>query len=80
MKFLIGFSLGVSIFCLGAVVYLTNVGVNKKDLVYTMCQESRMYDTVSEETCGALQDKFNMEFLCSERNKSITNTCWVEEK
>lgn len=53
---------------------------DNKDLVYSACNESRISDTVTEETCGYLQDRYNMEFLCKENNKDSQTQCWVEEK
>lgn len=47
--------------------------------VLAMCNESRVYDTVSEEMCGELQDYYSVEFMCDNRNKEINNPCWVEE-
>jgi hypothetical protein len=51
-----------------------------KEVVYQMCQSSRMTDSVAEQTCADLQDHYNIEFLCEQNNKSSSNHCWVEEK
>ena len=56
------------------------VGSRERDTVYSMCQESRTTNKVTEETCGELQTFYEMEYLCKDRNPSTSNKCWVEEK
>jgi hypothetical protein len=50
------------------------------DDTYTACQHSRIDNTVSEEQCGRMQDDNKLEYLCTQRNDSKDNHCWVEEK
>lgn len=65
-----------------AVAYHIKPTTRPVDVVYDYCNHSRILDEpkTSEQTCGDLQDFYNVEFLCSERNNSYNNTCWVEEK
>lgn len=72
---------------LAASVVLLSVAYHIKptdpsEIVYQYCNHSRIQDepVSSEQTCGDLQDFYNVEFLCSKYNKSYNNTCWVEEK
>ena len=58
--------------------YLVNETYNA-NRTYTACQQSRMYNTVTEEECGRLQDATKYEFLCTMRNSSVINHCWVEK-
>jgi hypothetical protein len=53
--------------------------VDPKPMVYAMCQESRMYDTVHEETCGDLLDRYNLDYICQERSSTLENKCKLEE-
>lgn len=49
--------------------------------VYAVCNSARLeVSGESEEACGAIQDKYNAEFLCEARNSSVDNHCWVEVK
>jgi hypothetical protein len=50
------------------------------DLVYEVCNESRISIAIKEDGCADLQDQLHMEFLCEQNNISPTNHCWVEEK
>lgn len=50
------------------------------DLVYRVCNESRMSLTIDERGCADLQDQTNTEFLCQQNNNDPANHCWVEEK
>lgn len=65
-----------------SVLYHIKPTTSPKDIVYDYCNHSRILDEpkTSEQTCGDLQDFYNVEFLCSERNSQYNNTCWVEEK
>lgn len=49
------------------------------DYVYTICNESRLYDTATEELCGELLDYYSFDFICQAYNKNIDNHCQVEE-
>ncbi len=51
-----------------------------KQLVYAICNESRISSTIDERGCADLQDQLNMEFLCMDNNTSPSNYCWVEAK
>lgn len=64
------------------VVYQMKPTVSKSDIVYGYCNNSRIEDEpkTSEQTCGDLQDFYHVEFLCTDNNKEVGNTCWVEEK
>lgn len=48
--------------------------------VYDVCNNSRVTDMYSEQTCGDVQDFYHIEFLCTDNNKLTTNQCWVEVK
>jgi hypothetical protein len=50
-----------------------------EDVVYEVCNASRIHDIVSEQTCGELQDYYHLEFLCDKNNKLADNHCWVEK-
>lgn len=65
-----------------AIAYHNKPTLSPSDIVYDYCNHSRILDEprTSEQTCGDLQDFYNVEFLCSERNNQTNNTCWVEEK
>lgn len=65
-----------------AVLYHIKPTTTAMDVVYDYCNHSRIQDEpkTSEQTCGDLQDHYNVEFLCSERNSQTNNTCWVEGK
>jgi hypothetical protein len=54
--------------------------VEPADLVYQVCNESRMSETISERGCGDLQDQLHLEFLCKQANTRPDNHCWVENK
>lgn len=73
-KILLCVFIGISI----GLVY--KVGTREKDVVYQICQESRITNNVSDQTCGELQDFYRMEYLCKFNNNSTNNTCWVEVK
>jgi len=47
--------------------------------VYTVCNESRISPTITEQACGDLLDKTHTRFTCSDRNTSPTNICTVKE-
>lgn len=52
-----------------------------KHFVYEVCQASRTNSKPyhpAEMTCGDLQDFYNVEYVCKERNSSTYNKCWVE--
>lgn len=50
-------------------------------LVYSICNQSRQeINGTSEEICGELQNRLNIEFLCTQRNMLPTNKCWTEAK
>lgn len=53
---------------------------NQEQHVYDVCNDSRISATISENNCGYLQDRYNMEFICKENNTSVNNMCWVEYK
>lgn len=53
---------------------------NTKQLVYTVCNDSRISLAITEQQCGDLQTDTGTEFLCAEANTSPTNICWVEVK
>ena len=79
MRILIGVLIGVIVLLSFAVVGQSNLAVqHDKQLVWDACNQSRQTDTVSEDTCGYLQDKFNMEYLCKNANSFADNYCWVE--
>lgn len=46
---------------------------------YTACETSRTTDQVTEEACWNLQQSTGWEFLCTMRNSSVINHCWVEK-
>jgi len=50
------------------------------EAVYAVCNRAHTADNPDEETCGYLQDKYNVEFLCRNNYKGAANNCWVEEK
>ena len=51
-----------------------------KQEVYRVCNQSRISPSVTEAECAELQDKYNMRFICEERNAQPDNICWVETK
>lgn len=49
--------------------------------VYAVCNSARQeMSGASEQACGDLQDKYNIEFLCEARNSEASNHCWTEIK
>lgn len=46
---------------------------------YTACQQSRIYNTVTEEECWKLQQSTGWEFMCTMRNSDVINECWVSK-
>lgn len=54
--------------------------IEPRDLVYQVCNESRISATISERGCADLQDQLHMEFLCEQANDRPDNHCWVENK
>ena len=68
--------LAVAIILLAVAYHNAN---NPKNVVYDYCNNSRISDMTSEQTCGDLQDFYHMEFLCTDNNNKIDNKCWVEE-
>lgn len=46
--------------------------------VYTICQASRMGDTITENQCIKAQQAYSVEYLCQHNNKNLDNHCWVE--
>lgn len=49
--------------------------------VYAVCNSARQeISGTSEQACGDLQDKYNIEFLCEARNSEASNHCWTEVK
>lgn len=67
---------------IGDVIQKHQIVNTQKTLVYAICQESRMTinDGGSEQTCGDVQDRLNIEYLCAERNSLPDNKCWTETK
>ena len=54
--------------------------VEPSDLVYAVCNESRMSPSIKEHGCAALQDQLHLEFLCQQNNTDPDTHCWVEEE
>lgn len=49
--------------------------------VYAVCNSARQeISGISEQACGDLQDKYNIEFLCQANNSEASNNCWTEVK
>lgn len=49
--------------------------------VYAVCNSARQeISGASENACGDLQDKYNIEFLCQANNSEASNNCWTEIK
>lgn len=48
--------------------------------VFDICQASRIGNTQSEQRCGDVQDLYQYEYVCEQRNSSSANHCWVESK
>jgi hypothetical protein len=48
-------------------------------VVYEVCQYTRTTNA-HEDACAIAQDVSHTEYLCTQRNTSKTNTCWVEVK
>jgi hypothetical protein len=60
------------------IVLLSFVDNNtKKDLVYSTCQLSRQSNDISEQICGEMQDKYNLEFVCDDQGTSSNIKCKV---
>lgn len=78
MKTLLFVNVLLVIVAAGLFHLVDNMPVREK-VAYEMCQSSRMYDTVSEETCGEVLDYYGLDFVCEEANKLETNHCKVEE-
>lgn len=54
---------------------------NAKKLVYNVCNDARLeVSGDSEEACGQVQDKYNIEFLCESNNWLASTHCWTEAK
>lgn len=53
-------------------------GAIGNSIVYNFCNAARTDNSVSEETCGRLQDTFNIKFECMELNHLKSNFCWTE--
>lgn len=78
---LTGLFLLAVVFALGnAAGHASGATESAKRLVYSVCNDSRMSPTITEQQCGDLQDQTGTEFLCEEANTSPTNICWVEVK
>lgn len=76
-------SIIITLIVVVGLVCLANIGqadMQPKQVVYDMCQASRISDTVSESTCGELQERYNAEYLCDQNNKNASTHCWVEMK
>lgn len=54
--------------------------VDAKQLVFNVCNESRISPTIDERGCADLQEQLNMEFLCDGNNTNVNTHCWVEVK
>lgn len=52
----------------------------RSDIVFSVCNQSRVSVEITETECGRLQDKWHREFLCQQANRDINNKCWVEVK
>lgn len=51
----------------------------ESEQVYNACMKAHdevVLDMFSENYCGALQDEYNMDFLCNQANTK----CWVESR
>lgn len=48
--------------------------------VYSVCQESRISDTIPEEYCAYAQDENGVEYICEQANKDPNNNCYIEVK
>jgi hypothetical protein len=48
--------------------------------VQQLCDDARIYGTVSMQACGDAQDSINTEYICEDNNNKLTNVCWVETK
>lgn len=49
--------------------------------VYAVCNSARQeLSGASENQCGNLQDRYNIEFLCNANNSSADTHCWTEIK
>lgn len=54
---------------------------NAKREVYAVCNSARLeLNGASEEACGQVQDKYNIEFLCEANNNLPATNCWTEAK
>lgn len=64
-----------------AVLSKENEPVNKtvSELVYEICQGSRISDQYTEKQCGEAQDSTRYRYSCEQRNKSADNKCIVEK-
>lgn len=79
-KALIIVSIFAAILAIAVVGLQNQIVKSSKDTVYNLCQESRTSNKISEQTCGELQDYYNVEYLCKERNALTSNKCWTEVK
>lgn len=52
----------------------------RRDIVFQVCNTSRISPNINETECGNLQDKWGKEFLCRVNNADPNNFCWVEDK
>lgn len=52
----------------------------EKEQVYNACMKARAeYSQFSENYCGALQDDYNLKFVCESRDSNPNTKCRVEE-
>lgn len=52
---------------------------DKADTIYYVCEWSRQAtDGPLEETCGKLQDAYQMQYRCETRSSSPSVGCWIE--
>lgn len=49
------------------------------ELVYEICQESRIGDQYTEDECAQAQDSTRVRYSCEQRNRSTDNKCKVEK-
>lgn len=75
MKYLI-----ILLLTTGAIGLWQHQEQTRTDMVYAVCNQSRISPDISEAECGRLQDKWHREFLCQANNMDPKNICWVEVK
>lgn len=75
MKYLV--ALSIVLIAFGYVITNTRQ-VTAREMIFNVCNQSRISATIKESQCADLQTSYGIEFLCSERNTNPATYCWTE--